>query len=215
MSCQAPQYRPIVDVEHDLEVVLLRERECPTGCRAHRVGGQVGAGDRERAGRRERRGVGIRGLETHVGAILAIENVRKALGVLDAEQNESREPPRVGLHGADVDALGGQGFADEAAHVLVADAGQHGHLEPQPRKTDGDISRGAAEVLGEMLGILEPRPALEAIEVDGRATQANEVDAAGGGAHARGLPPPAAGGSQIVAPGFIVQACSGVNSGTS
>ena len=66
-----------------------------------------------------------------------------------------------------------------------------------------------------MLRVLEARAALEAVEVDRGAAEADEVDAARHAAHARGLPSAAGrgGGSQIFAPGFIVHACSAVNSG--
>ncbi len=111
----------------------------------------------------------------------------------------------------------GQRLAHEAAHVLVADAGQHRDLEAEAGQPDGDVAGRAAEVLGEMLRVLEARAALEAVEIDRGAAEADEVDVARHRAHARGLPSAAGrgGGSQIFAPGFIVHACSAVNSGTS
>ncbi len=111
---------------------------------------------------------------------------------------------RVGAHGGDVDALACERLAHEAAHVLVADARQHRDLEAEARQADCDVARRAAEVLGEMLRILEARAALEAVEVDGGAAEADEVDRCRHSAHARGLPPAAGrgGGSQIFASGL-------------
>ena len=58
---EAPEHRPVVDVEHDLEPVLFRERDGATRRRAHAVGGKMRAGDRERLGRGERSRVDVAG----------------------------------------------------------------------------------------------------------------------------------------------------------
>ncbi len=187
---------------------------------ARRDGGTHGSRREMRAGDRQRPGgckgcrVDVRRLEAHVRAILAVEDVRKVLGALDAEQHESGQALRVGLDRGNVDPLGGERLAHEAAHVLVADARQHRDLKPEARQADGDVARRAAEVLGEVLRILEARAALEAVEVDGRAAEADEVERRNHLCFADALPP-AGGGSQIFAPGCMVHACSAVNSGTS
>ena len=84
MTGNPPQHGAVVDVEHDTQAVFLRKRDrAPRGL-ANRFGREVCPGDRERLCGCERRGVDISGLESHVGAILAVENVREAFRALDA-----------------------------------------------------------------------------------------------------------------------------------
>ena len=63
--------------------------------------------------------------EPHVGAVLAVEDQRELLVVADAEDDERGQPLGVDLHAARVHPLAGKLLEDEAAHVLVADPGDH------------------------------------------------------------------------------------------
>ena len=61
--------------------------------------------------------------------------------VADPEQHERRQPLLVRLDAADIDAFADQLLANEAAHVLITDAGNERRLETQPRSARRDISR--------------------------------------------------------------------------
>ena len=73
-------------------------------------------------------------VDRHVGAAVAVEDERKGVAVADAEEDERGQALRVGRDVADVDALGREPLAHEAAVLLVADAGQHRRLEAEPRQ---------------------------------------------------------------------------------
>ncbi len=186
---EAPQHRPVVDVQHDLRAGRTRE---PHRRPARVVGArrrQVRARDEQRAGRGDERCVEVLLSDCHVGAVFAIEDQREGVPVADAEEDERREPTRIGDDVADVDARGGQGLANEAAVVLVADPCEHRRLEPEPRATHRGVRGRAAEVLGERLHVLEPPADLLTIEVHRGAADANHVEGAAG-AHAAAFAPP-------------------------
>ena len=92
------------------------------------------------------------------------------------EEDERGEPLRVGLHVRHVDALGGERLAHEAAVVLVADAREHRHLEPEAARAYAGIGRAAAEVLGEAGLVLQARADLLAVEVDRGAPHADQIE---------------------------------------
>ena len=177
MAGEAPQVRPVIDVEHDL---------APGGARdPHRLslrGGRVGAREM-RAAHQHRLGafdvarIDVAFVERAVGAILAIEDEREGLFVADAEQHERGEADRIGPDARDVDAFARALLADEPAHVLVADAGDEAAFQPQPRGADGDVRRATADGLGEARHILQAAADLRAIEVDRRAADGDDVQA--------------------------------------
>ena len=145
----APEVRAVVDVERGARAVLAGE-----GQRLQHRGlgarvAEVGAGGEHGAGLGDEALVDVVLGQPHVGAVLAVEDQREALVVADAEEDERGQPLGVDLHAAGVDALAGQLLDDEAAHVLVADAGDHRGLQPQPRRAAGDVGRRAADVLRE------------------------------------------------------------------
>ena len=80
---------------------------------------------------------------------VAVEDQRETPVVLDREQHERGQPLRVGDEPVDGDAFARQLLADEAAHLLVADAGEQRRLQAEPRRADGDVGRAAADRLGE------------------------------------------------------------------
>ena len=61
--------------------------------------------------------------------------------VADPEQHECGEPLLVRLDAADIDALADQLLADEAAHMLVTNAGDQRRLETEPSRSRRDIGR--------------------------------------------------------------------------
>ena len=115
--------------------------------------------------------------ERHVGAVVAIEDQREALVVAARRGSPARSgapgrssmprvatPSRVHL------------LADEAPHLLVADAGDEPGLQAEPRRADGDVGRAAADRLGEGRHVLEPPADLLAVEIDRGAADGDDVE---------------------------------------
>ena len=176
---QPPEHRAVVDVEHDLAAVLLHQ---PHRFLAHGVEvrlREVSARDQHRLGRGDEGLVDVVLGQARIGAVLAVEDQRKGLAVADAEDDQGGQPLGVGLDMADVDALLGRLLLDEAAHVLVADAGDQGGPETEPRRADRDVGRAAADILGEARHVLEPAADLLAIQIDRRAADADHIELPG------------------------------------
>src|SRR5690606_19179655 len=76
----------------------------------------------------------------------------------------------------DVDALGDELLADEAAHVLVADAGDEAGFEAEPRRACGHVGGRAADIFAEARHVLQPPADLGAVEVDRRAADGDDVE---------------------------------------
>jgi len=85
--------------------------------------------------------------ERRVRAVLPVEDQRKPLAVADPEENERRQALR--HHSARLDALARELLKNEAAHVLVSDAGDQTALQSQPGRAAGDVRRRASDVLVE------------------------------------------------------------------
>ncbi len=173
---QAPQHRPVIDVEDDLAAGRAGEIDgAPAGRRRPRPR-QVRAGDQHRLGRGDEAGIDIGRVERHVGAVLAEEDQGKLLAIAHAEHDQAGQPPRIGAEVADVDAFAGQRLAHEAAHMLVADPGEHRRAQAQPRRAEGDVGGAAAEILGEGGHVLQPAADLLAVEIDRGAADADEIE---------------------------------------
>ena len=129
---------------------------------------EMRAGDEDRPRRRDEGLVDVVLAQRHVGAVLAVEDQRKRLVVLDREDHERRQPLGSVTTPSRRDALALQLLADEAAHLLVADAGDQRRVQAEPRGADGDVGRAAADGFGEAADVLEPRADLLAVEVDRR-----------------------------------------------
>ena len=167
VPAKSPEVRPVIDIERHLPASLARH--------AHRrkagSGDKVGAEMRSRDENRLRRGnevrvyVGFR--DRHVGTVLAIENKRKLRAVPNAEDHQCRQSRRVGDHMACLDTLAIQRLADETAHMFVTDTGDQCRFQPEPRTTDADIGRAAADIFGKARHVLEPAADLAAIEING------------------------------------------------
>jgi len=114
----------------------------------------------------------------HVRAVLAQEDEREGVAVLDAEHDAAGQPRRVDAHVARVAALARDRLDEEAAEVIVADSRDQPGLQAQPRTPEGGVRRRAAEVLREARDVLEPCADLLRVEVDGEAPEAQHVEVA-------------------------------------
>jgi hypothetical protein len=91
--------------------------------------------------------------------------------------HQRRQPLLVGLEPIDIDAFALQLLADEAAHLLVADAGQQRRAQAEPGGADGNVGRAAADRLGEGGDVLQPRADLLAVKIDRGAADGDDVEA--------------------------------------
>ena len=110
-----------------------------------------------------------------VGAIVAIEDEREGLVVLDGEKDEGGQPLLVGDDAFQRYAFTGHLFLDETAHLLVADAGDEARFQAKARSANGDIRRAAPYRFGERGDILEPCADLLPVEIDGRPANGNDI----------------------------------------
>ena len=134
---------------------------------------KCGAGDEQRLRLREKilRDVVFR--HRHVRAVLAVEDQRERVAVLDAEHDGRGEPRRVDAHVRYVAAFARERLGEEAAHGVVADARRHRRREAEARATERSVGRRAAEVLREARDVLEPRADLLRVEIDRKAAEAD------------------------------------------
>ena len=176
MAREPPQVRPIIDVEDDLGVVSLGQRD-RLGLRRRRVGfGEMRTRHDDRARPRDQRFVDVAFVQRHVGAVGAIEDRRRnALG-LDREQHETRQAVLVDMHPVGDDPIARELLANEAAHLFGPDAGDQRRFQSESRGADGDVGRAAADGLGEAGDVLEPAADLLAVEVDGTAADRDQIE---------------------------------------
>ena len=178
-----PEHGPVVEIDDPCRVV--------SGCEFQRVqagclgagGGKVRAGCDHCAGRGDQRLVDVVDGDGHVGAVFAVEDQRKADLIADAEQDKGGQAVGVCPHGRGVDALALQLFTDEAAHGIVADPGDQGRVQAEPRGTDGGVGGAAADVFGEASHILQAAADLLAIEVYARTADHHGVNSLHHGLH--------------------------------
>jgi len=136
----------------------------------------VGSGDDDGAGSGDEFLVDVVGRERHVGAVLAIEDQRKGSFVADAEDRESGQPFPVDDHARRLHSLRRELLHDEAAHVLVPDAGHERRTQTQPRRSHRDVGGAAADVFRETRHILQPAADLLAVQVDRGASDRDDVE---------------------------------------
>nr|GFC74926.1 hypothetical protein [Tanacetum cinerariifolium] len=105
----------------------------------------------------------------------AVEHQREGFAVLDAEQDHGGETFGIDLDAADVAALAYQGLGQEAPHVIVTDAGQHGGFHTQSGGAKGDVGRGPAKVFGETADVLQARADLLRVKIDAQTSEAHHV----------------------------------------
>ena len=139
------------------------------------------AGDQQRPGFSDVRLFDVGFRDRHVGAVLAQEDQRKRVAVLDAEDHRSGKPARIGAHVRHVAALAGDRFDEKMAKGIVANTRDQARLQPEARATECSIRRRAAQVLGKARHVLESGPNLLGIEVDREAAEADHVQRTAGG----------------------------------
>ena len=175
MPRHAPEVRAIVDIQRGLGAMLARQFQRLE----HRSGGagvrQMRAGGQHRARLGNETLVDILFAQRHVGAVLAIEDQRELFLVTDTQNDQRGQPLGVGGYAARIDALAGKLLADEAAHMLVADAGDHRRFQPQPRRPAGDIRRRAADILGKRPHILKTATNLRPVKVNRRTPNRDHI----------------------------------------
>src|SRR6185503_11113924 len=124
--------------------------------------------------------------DRHVGAVLAQEDERERLLVLDAEHDGRGEPRRIDADVGDVAAFARDRLGEKAAHRIVADARDQPRAKAEARAAERGVRRRAAQVLGEARHVLETRADLLRVEVDAEAAEADDVERPVGG-EARGV----------------------------
>ena len=111
------------------------------------VARKMRAGDDDGARRGDERLVDVVGFERHVGAVGAVEDHRRDAFLLHRQQHQRRQPVGIGDKAVDRNALAGKLLANEAAHLLVADARKQRRTQAEPGRADGDVGRTAADRL--------------------------------------------------------------------
>ena len=177
---EAPQHRPIVDVEDRAHVVRPRPFERQAADAMHVRGREMRAGDEQRLRLREKIGGDVSFGHRHVGAVLAIEDQRERVAVLDSQHDRRGEPRRIDADVRDVAAFTRDRLDEKAAHRVVADACRHRRLEPETRAAERGVGRRAAQVFGEARDILETGADLLRVEIDGEPSETDDVVAAPG-----------------------------------
>ena len=191
---KAPEVGAVIHVEHHLAAVRLGDADRLLLRGGRFLARKMRAGDDDGCGRGDEAFVDIVLRQRHVGAVVAIEDQRKGILVAHAENHEGGQALPVGDDAFRRDALALHLLADEAAHGLVADAGDEARFQAEPRGADGDIRRAAADRLGEGGHVLQPPAHLLAVEIDRGASDGDDIQ---GWLHA--IPP---------APG-LVEPCEG------
>ena len=143
-----PQHGPIINVEHD---PASRSPDVPrrthTG-RKYTGRGKMRAVDEQGARRLEPRDVKILLAQRHVGAVLAVENERESLAIADTQDDQGSQSLCIVQNTANVDTFPDELFADEAPHVIGADARQQTGVESQSSGGHGRVCRASADILG-------------------------------------------------------------------
>ena len=99
---QAPEHRPIIDVEDSPHVVLARAIEREIADAVDVLGRKMGTGDQKRFASRDERLLDIGFGNGHVGAVFAHKDQRERVLVLDAQHDCASQTRRVGADMADV-----------------------------------------------------------------------------------------------------------------
>ena len=175
MPGKAPQVGPIVDVEGRAQTMFARQSQgFQHGGGGFGVG-QMGAGgdDRPRLGDQGFRDVVF--AERHIGAVFAIKDQGELLFIAYPQQNKGGQAFRIGLDAAHIDAFARQFFADEAAHVFIANPCDQGRFQPQTRGAGGHVGRAAAEIFLKRRHIFQPTADLRAVQVDRGAADCDHI----------------------------------------
>ncbi len=177
---QPPEHGAVVDVEDGANVVRPCSLECQAADAMHVRRREVGAGDEQRLRLGQEIGGDVVVGDRHVGAVLAIEDQRKRVAVLDPQHHARGQPGRIDADVRDVAAFASERLDEKAAHRVVAHARGHRRVETEPRAAERRVGRRAAEVFGEARDVLEPRTDLLCVEINRKAAEADDVETAPG-----------------------------------
>ncbi|MNS43811.1 hypothetical protein D3C72_762310 [compost metagenome] len=175
MAGHTPEIGAVIDIERGLCAIFAGEFQCFQHRRFRFRMRQMRAGGADAACLGDESGIDIVFAERHVGTVFTIEDQRELVLVANAEQHQRGQPLRVRLHAAHVDAFTHQLFADEAAHMLVADTGDDGAVEPQARSAGGNIGGRAADIFGKGGHVLQTAADLRAVQIDRRAPDRDKI----------------------------------------
>jgi hypothetical protein len=134
------------------------------------------------AGNGQRTALGDKGftdqvrIQRHVGTVFAHKQQREGVAVFQAQQDQRGQALGVDLHLADVAAFGLKGFGEEAAHLLVAHAGDHRAAQAQPCHAKRQVGRAATQVLGHAACVFQVRAKLLRIQIHRQAAQAGQIN---------------------------------------
>src|SRR5882724_7683928 len=98
--------------------------------------------------RLEPRAVKVLLAQRHIGAVLAVENEREGVAIADTQYDQGSQALRIGQNAANIDTFPDELFADEAPHVIGADACQQTGIESQSSGGYGRVCRASADILG-------------------------------------------------------------------
>ena len=139
------------------------------------LGGEVRSRDQQCAALRYEGFLDVALRNRHVGAILAKEDERESILVLDPQHDGAGKPGRIDADVADVAPFARDRLDQESSEPVVADARDQRRLEAQARASERGVGRRTAEILGEARHILQPRTDLLGVEVDRKAAEADHV----------------------------------------
>jgi hypothetical protein len=135
----------------------------------------VRARDQKRTARSNEGFVEIGEIQCHIRAILPIKYQRKCLPVLEPQQNESGQSIRILHHMAHIASLVGQSVCEGPAHVVVTHPGEHRRLQSKPRRVRRNVARRTPKILGKAGRILQPRPDLLCVKVNGKSSKTYHI----------------------------------------
>ena len=146
MPGKAPEIGAIVDVQRGLQPVLARQFQRLDHRRRRAGMRQVGARGDDRPGLRDKAFVDVIFAQRHVGAVLAVKDQRELLVIADTQQDQRGQAFRIGLYTPHIHAFARQFFADEAAHMFIADAGDQRGFQAKACGACGHIGGAAPDV---------------------------------------------------------------------
>ena len=117
----------------------------------------------------------LRLADRHVRAVLAQEDQRKRVLVLDAQHDGGRESRRVDADVTDVAAFARDRLDEEAPHRVVADTRDQTRLQAEARAAERRVRRRSAEILCEGRHVLEACADLLRVEIDAEAAETQDV----------------------------------------
>ncbi len=137
------------------------------------------AGDQHRCGSGDKARINVGRFERHIGAVVAIEQQRKRSTAADTQKDQRSQALRVEPHVADIDPFARQRVEHKAAILFVADSRQHRRMKAEARTTDRGVGRRAAEVAREGRHVFQACADLFAVQIDGSAADADDVERPG------------------------------------